>query len=734
MNSIYHQSAIPLLAVLIVLFASGCAMHSLDGSPPVAEVRPVTDVYFGEKILDPYRYFENLADPQVQKWIKGQAEYARRVLDAIPGRDRLLERIRELDAGVPYRISVVRRWPNGDLHYLKTLASENLEKLYFKDGKSGQERLLIDPEKLGEPGKHYALEFCRPSPDGKYVAYGLAASGSEQTVLHLVDNASGKDLPDVIDRMESDYTAPCWLPDSSGFVYSRRRELPAGSAVTEVYKLSSAYLHRLGSDVNKDPIIFSRDVSKNVPMTDTDFPSIVLTSGSRYAIGKIKHGDANELTLYAAPIDSLNGPEIPWKKIADVAQEVSEFAVHGDDVYLLTANAASRYKVVRAALATPDFASAPVILPPSDAVVESIAVARDALYVGVLDGGLGKVIHIPFEAAAALKPIDLPAGAASGYAVAANADMDGVLIATESWTRRGSLYNFNPKTSALTDAGLRPMGKFDSLDGFESTEVQVVSHDGVRVPLSIIHKTGIVLDGSHPTLVNGYGAYGSVMSAHFNPTSLAWLERGGVLAYAHVRGGGEYGKEWHQAGQKATKPNTWKDFIACCEYLVQKGYTSPAKLAGQGGSAGGILIGRAVTERPDLFAAAIINVGCTDMLRMETTTNGVPNIPEFGTVTIKREFEGLLAMSAYNHIVSGTKYPAILFTHGINDPRVEPWMSAKMTARLQSSTSSGKPVIFRVDYDAGHGIGSTKSQRQEQAADQWAFLLSQMDVKEFLSK
>jgi len=202
------------------------------------------------------------------------------------------------------------------------------------------------------------------------------------------------------------------------------------------------------------------------------------------------------------------------------------------------------------------------------------------------------------------------------------------------------------------------------------------------------------------------------------------LERGGIIAVAHVRGGGEYGKAWHMASQKLTKPNTWKDFIACAEYLIEHGYTSTPLLAGQGGSAGGITIGRAITQRPDLFAAAIINVGDLDAVRMETTTNGVPNIPEFGTVTEEDGFKGLLAMSSYHHVKDGTKYPAVLMTHGMNDPRVEPWNSAKMTARLQAATASGKPILFRADYNAGHGIGSTRMQHLEETADEWSFLLS----------
>jgi len=307
-----------------------------------------------------------------------------------------------------------------------------------------------------------------------------------------------------------------------------------------------------------------------------------------------------------------------------------------------------------------------------------------------------------------------------------------VLVGTVAWTRGGKMYDYRPassgKPATFTDTHLIPIGKFDALPGFESKEVMVPSHDGVLVPLSIIYKTGIKLDGSNPTLLTGYGSYGLSRSVEFNPVQLAWLEKGGVYAVAHVRGGGELGEDWHLAGQKLNKPNTWKDFIACAEWLIAKGYTSPGRLAGQGGSAGGILIGRAITERPDLFTAALIDVGALDCIRVETTTNGVPNIPEFGTVTKPDEFKGLLEMSSYHHVKDGVKYPAVMLSHGVNDPRVEPWESAKMTARLQAATASGKPVLFRVDYHAGHGIGSTRAQAQEAQADKYEFMLWQMGL------
>jgi prolyl oligopeptidase len=265
------------------------------------------------------------------------------------------------------------------------------------------------------------------------------------------------------------------------------------------------------------------------------------------------------------------------------------------------------------------------------------------------------------------------------------------------------------------------------MNSIDAVSVKAKSYDGTMVPLVILSKKGLKRDGTNPTLMIGYGAYGIVNTEPFFASGyLPWLERGGILAFAGVRGGGEYGEEWHLAGKQKTKPNTWKDFIACAEYLINEKYTSAAHLAGEGGSAGGILIGNSIAERPDLFGAAVDAVGVNDAVRAETTSNGVPNIPEFGSTKTEEGFKALLEMDAYLKVKDGVKYPAVLLVTGINDPRVEPWMSAKMAARLQTATSSGKPILLRVDYDAGHGFGSTKRQRNEQNADIYAFLFGQL--------
>jgi prolyl oligopeptidase len=292
------------------------------------------------------------------------------------------------------------------------------------------------------------------------------------------------------------------------------------------------------------------------------------------------------------------------------------------------------------------------------------------------------------------------------------------------------VYEYDPVKNNITNTKLLPAGKYGAPEDLVSVEVEVKSHDGTIVPLTIIHKRDLKTDGKNPTILYGYGAYGFSLYPLFSAENLAFLEKGGILANAHVRGGGEYGEEWHLAGFQKTKPNTWKDFIACAEYLIEKKYTSPQFLVGRGASAGGILIGRALTERPDLFTAAIVQVGCLDMLRFELTANGAGNIPEFGSVKTEEGFKALYEMSSYHHVKEGVRYPAVLLTHGVNDARVDVWLSAKMAARLQSATSSGKPVLLRLDYDAGHGIDATNEQYLEQLADIFSFVLWQCGVKE----
>lgn len=719
-----------LLLAGIALFSClfiGC--QQVSQKPPIARIENVVDEYYGVKVNDPYRYMEDLDNPEVKSWIKGQADYAAGVLSKIPGRDAILERLKELDAGKPFDIWGITRLEDGTMFYKKRSTNENLPKLYVRFANTDEEKLLIDSEAMtSEDGQHFSIGYYTPSPDGRYVTYGLAKGGSEETVLYILDIQSGDNLPEIIDRIETAYNSPKWLPHGKGFFYCRRQELPKGAPETDIYKKTKALYHELGTDISKDITIMEYGLSERVLLGEVDFPSISIPVNSDYAVAKIKHGDSNILTLYTAPVKTLLNDNIPWVKVCDVEDKVTGFAVNVNDIYLKTAKDAPRYKVVSTSLSDPDFSKTKVVIDKSEQVVDNISTTKDALYAVMNDGGIDRIVRLEYGKDAKPVQLELPDNA-GGHIVSSSPYFRDILVSTNSWTKGSLIYNYDPQTDKFTDSGLMPKGLYDDVSGFSSSEVKVKSHDGVMVPLSIIHKSDIILDGSNPTLIKGYGGYGSTSSASFDPLKLAWLEKGGVLAIAHVRGGGAYGKEWHLAGKELTKPNTWKDFIACAEYLIETGYTSKERIAGQGGSAGGILIGRAITERPDLFAAAVISVGCLDAVRMETTTNGVPNIQEFGTVTNEAGFRGLHEMSSYHHVKDGLAYPAVLLTHGINDPRVNPWMSAKMTARLQAASGSGKPVLFRVEYGAGHGIGSTQDQRLGETADKWAFLLWQFGME-----
>lgn len=701
------------------------AESAASPAAPIARIENTTDTHWGVEVDDPYRYMEDQDDPEVVEWFKGQAEYTESVLAGLPMREEIYERLIELDQGAPYTTYGVRRLANGDMFYMRRNAGENLGKLYYHPADSDSARLLVDPETLGAEGEqHYSLGTYMPSWDGRYVTYGLAQGGSELTTYHVMEVASGSAADAPIDNIETAYNRPMWTTSGDGFYYSRRRDLPEDAPITEIYKQTMVRYHALGTDAGEDPVIAAYELSDQLPLLDTDFPSLWLTPNSEHAVLKVKHGDNSEISLFTAPADTLLSGDIPWVRFSEEADLVNGFAVMGDDIYLLTARDAPRYQLIKTNLAAPDLDTADVVIAPGEMVLSDVAAAKDAIYVDALHDGLNKAIRVAPD-----KPMEVlePPRAGAGYISSVSAEVDGILLYETSWIQGGVRYAYEPTAGTFTDTGMVPVGKFDNLEGFVATEVLVSSHDGTEVPLSILHRADLKMDGSNPTIVYGYGSYGSSMNMFFSPTRLAWLERGGVYAIAHVRGGGEYGQEWHYAGRMANKPNTWLDLIACAEYLVDKGYTSPEHMAPMGGSAGGILAGRSVTTRPDLFGAVVMQVGMLDAIRAETTTNGVPNIKEFGTVTDEEGFKGLLAMSSYHHVREGVTYPATLLTHGYNDNRVNVWMSGKMAARLQAANADdGTPVLLRVEFDSGHGIGSTRDQVLSEVADIYSFLFWQL--------
>ncbi len=689
------------------------AAAAAQGGPPVAPVREVRDVYFGKEVIDPYRWMET-DSPEYAGWMKGQSDHTRKTLDALGTRAALLDRVKALDnAGPRVRGIGVR---HDKVFSMEADSGSETYKLFVRKGIAGKKRLLLDPDALKTGDPSVSIDYWSASPDGRHVAYGLSQAGSEMAVLHVVETETGKILPDVIDRAR--YANPSWRDDRS-FFYKRDRKLPADAPANERFTKARVHLHVLGQDPEKDEAVFGHGVSPDVAVGEEAFPAVAVNAGSPYLFATLHHGVQKELSIYFAPKRAFAGAKTPWKKLVLPGDEITDYDFRGDDIYLLSHKGAPRSKLLRLSLKAPDLSKAVTVMPESEAVITWTGLGKDALYVRKLDAGIGRLFRVPFDTGKP-EPIELGIdGSVSDFS--AHETVPGALVRVEAWTASPRVVAFDPAKKNAEQTEIIPRSPV-AFEGIVSTEVKARSADGTLVPLSIIHRKDLPRDGKSPTYLNGYGSYGNVYGPFFEPMNLAWLERGGIFAVCHVRGGGEHGEDWHNAGKLATKPNTIKDFIGCAEHLVQERYTSPEHLAGQGTSAGGILIGGAIVRRPDLFGAAVIRVGMVNALRFEQIPIGPFNTSEFGTVATREGFEMLWAIDAYHAVEKGKAYPAVLLTTGITDPRVSPWQMAKMAARLQASTGSKSPVLLRVDYGAGHGVGTAKSKYEEEVADIYAFL------------
>jgi prolyl oligopeptidase len=696
-------------------------------TPPQAfPARNVPATFFGTVVDDPYRDLEDVAKPEVAAWAKSQADFARGQLDSLPGYKALGERVAELDESAAASVGQVRIDGKGTLFFTRRGAKDNTMKLYVRDAK-GAETLLVDPDDWQkENGKPHAINYFAPSHDGRLVAFGISAVGSEEASIYVVETATRKRIGEPIDRAQ--YPGISWRPDSRSFFYWRQQEMKPGMPATEKYQNGRSWLHAVGTPASADLMVGGPDVSPRIAVRRTDFVFVTAPLGSRFAVAVVANGVQREAAIYAAPLVAVGKPDTPWVRICDFSDKVTGWAVNGDDIYLLTYRDSTRFSIVRTRMSAPDLAKAATVVPASERVLVTMSAAKDGLYIEARDGTVKRLMRRAWGAQNALD-VKLPLEGTVGI-LAARQDVDGAIVGLSAWTRAREIHAVS-RAGKVTNTGLQPLGAFDAPSGLVTTEVKVKSHDGAMVPLSIVHRADVKLNGSNPTILYAYGSYGITEEPNFQATRLAWIERGGVYAVANVRGSSVYGYDWYKAGYKTTKPNTWKDLIACAEYLIAQKYSSSATLGILGGSAGGITVGRAMTERPDLFAAVVPVVGVLDAVRAEATANGVPNIPEFGTVTKEDEFRGLLAMSSYHQVKDGTPYPAVMLVHGINDPRVDYWHSSKMAARLAAASTSGKPVLLNLDYEAGHGVGSTKLQRQRQIADYYAFLFWQTGQPQF---
>ena len=705
----------------LMLCSTGSSLWA-QAKLPTAPVRNAPEVFFGTTVDDPYRDFENIKAPAVAAWMKAHSDFAHATLKSINGRADLREKLERYDSAAASRVGEVIRLPGELYFYQRRGAKDDQFKLYMRRGLQGTEKRVFDPETLKKAtGKPHAINYYTPSPDGKRVAIGISAAGSEEAVLRVLDTDTGRQIGPLVPRAQ--FGGVSWLPDSSGFYFHRMQVLAKGMPATDKYQRSMVVFTKVGGSEKAMQTVLRAGQDLGIPATE--FPILDVQPSGRVIL-QVIDGVSRDFAAWHTTLAALRSGKPDWKKLAGREDKVTHLAVQGDRVYALTFKGASRSKLLGGPIASFSAANAPVLMPEGPLVLSGLAAAADALYIEAREGNVKKLLRLEHRDGA--QPVDVPLpvfGAFQLGAGSAHPALPGVLLDLQGWTRARQIFAV-AADGRVSNTGLQPTGPYDAPGDVTATEVMVKSHDGAMVPMSIIHKTGTKLDGNNPMLLYGYASYGITEEPWFSPSRLAWMDAGGVFAVANPRGSSVFGQEWHDGGKQATKPNTWRDFIACAEWLIAQKWTQPSRLAIWGGSAGGILVGRAMTERPELFAAVVPEVGSLDLVRAETTPNGIPNIPEFGSRATEPGFRALLAMSTYHQIKDGTAYPAVLLTHGVNDPRVEVWNSTKTAARLMAASSSGKPVLLRLDYDSGHGIGSTKSQVLDERADLFAFLLWQM--------
>lgn len=702
---------------LLVLLLAG-HLVTLAQTQPVAPVKIVTDEYFGQKIDDPYRYLEDLKNPDVDQWFKGQGDYTRGVLDKIKGRDQLVAKFREFDKRQSYSVYNLRITENDLYFYLKETPDDETGKLFYRNGFKGEEKLLFDPEKFRvDEGVHYTISSISPNKDGSKIGISVSANGAENATIMVMDVSK--------ETMLKDQLYPCWtsfmnwLPDGNSFFYGKYNSDDVHEK--EATHDTKTYLHKVGDEQSADKEMLSRRMNPELEILPEEYPVMVYDKDSDLLYAFISTVENNMKVFYAS-FNELENEKVSWKKLISRKDKIEDFYSDSKNFYVRSTKDAPNYKILKTPIDKPDMNNAEVLVAEKDGeVIRDFVITSDSYYYTTMKNGVEVKVYVSDKNGKDFKELTLPY--AAGRVSISNKDVnhDDIWISMSGWTQDNHRYKYSKSKGTFGDETLSFNAKYPEFEDLVVEEIMIPSHDGVMVPVSIVYRESLVRDGDNSLMLYGYGSYGNEIRPFFWPVFLSWVDEGGVFVVSHVRGGGELGDQWHKAGFKSTKPNTWKDFIATAEYLHENKYSSPEKTAIFGGSAGGILVGRAMTDRPDLFAVAIPSVGCMNPVRMENSPNGPVNAPEFGTVTIEEEFKALYEMDTYLHIQDGVKYPATMATAGMNDPRVIAWQPGKFAARLQAANASDNPILFRVDYESGHGIGDSKSKTFEEFADIFGF-------------
>jgi prolyl oligopeptidase len=716
---------LPTCFAICLLTLAAFGQNPAVPKPPGTPKRPVTNEYHGVKVTDDYRWLENWDDPAVKQWSAAENARTRDYLDHLPWRAAVKERLQQLVAASSAAYYDLQ-FRGGTLFAMKYQPPQQQPMLVAMPSADDptSAKVIIDPNAKSGTGS-LSVEFYTPSLDGKYVAVALSEGGSEDCSAHIFEVATGKELSDVVPRVNFATAGGSldWKADNTGFYYTR---YPQGNErpPEDANFYQQVYYHKLGTDPKQDAYIIGKDFPRIAEI------QLHTSDDGHWLVAAVANGDGGQFAHY------VMDPSSHWTQVTHFDDGIVSAKVGPDDaLYLLSCKEAPRGEILRLPLAHLDLSQAKVIVPQSPgsgsdesarATIENFVPTPGHLYVIDIMGGPSRVRVFDDQGHSLAAP-PLPPLSAIGQVVSVGGG--DALFYTSTYLDPPAWYRFDAASGKSVRTALYQTSpvKFDDA---EVVRDFAISKDGTRVPLNIIRRKGTKLDGTNPVLLDGYGGYGISLKPFFvGSQARVWLDQGGVSASANLRGGGEYGEEWHKAGNLTHKQNVFDDFIACAQYLVEHKYTSPAHLAIIGGSNGGLLMGAAFTQRPDLFRAVVSFVGIYDMLRVELDPNGAFNVTEFGTVNDPDQFKALYAYSPYHHVKDGTAYPAILFLTGENDHRVNPMQSRKMTARLQAANNSDRPILLRTTASAGHGIGTALDEEIEQGADFYSYLFDQLGIK-----
>lgn len=718
-------------AACALTFGAMPVLATQTDGPPVARTADVVDKVFGVTLHDPYRWMEGEHNAEFQQWLVAQGQDTRAKLDALPTLKTWQKVLQS--TGETTLIHRMQRYAAGRLFFVRQ-GAQGSGTLMVRE-KDGTERVLLDPATLKTEGGAASITLFAPSPDGSKVAVNTDNGGNEITQLQVLDVKTGKPTGDMVEPIWGEFPAE-WLPDSSGFTYTQIA--PSDQRTNgDLMQDMRVRLHRLGSPSAQDPTLLragtGQGADKSFAIPSNRFPVIEFPVGSRWALGEALSAQPESPYCVTLQSEAMK-PDAHWRCIVGLDDKVQATAIHGDTLYLVSTRSRSNGQVLALDLSHPNatIKDARSILPlQGDEMVvglslndtQMIAAARDALYVKVSNDGIDGIRRIDYGTDK-VEAVPMPlAGAASLFH--ADSNQDGFLLELRGWTTPPKSWRYDPADRSLQSLGQDQASPAD-YSMIEATETELVSKDGTHVPMTILHRKDTKLDGSHRAILFAYGSYGLSIVPSFRAARLEWVKQGNIFAYVHVRGGGEKGEAWHQAGKGPNKHKGVEDFVAGVKRLSDLGYSRPERTGLIAGSAGGLLVGGAVVHYPKQFGAAVFLVSMLNPVRLMQANNGANQIGEMGDPRKASDFPSILAMDPYQQIRPHTAYPAVMLSVGLNDNRVSPWETGKFAARLRTANTSGKPIWIRTSAGEGHGIQSSLGAEAAEFADIFAFFDAQL--------